>query len=109
MRTAVSQISGTLALLVEALLPGILEAGTQLQVQLTRATRSGVRVEETSSFGGATECFAMETPPRLPADSEEQKKTLVNEQEGNQVVFSAEDAASALQPFRSTSEVHKPY
>ena len=96
---AVSQISATLALLVKALLPGILEAGTLLQVQQTRTPRSGVRVVER---------FALETPPRLSADSEEEKKALVNEQESNQVVNSAEDTPNALQSFRSISERHKP-
>ena len=70
MRTAASQISATLALLVKALHPGVLDAGTPLQVQQTRAPQSGVRVEETSS---ARKRFAMETPPRVPADFEEKK------------------------------------
>ena len=73
-RTAVSPISAALALLAKALHPGILEAGTQLQLQQPRTPESGVRVEETSSFGSAFERFALETPPRLPADSEEEKK-----------------------------------
>ena len=61
-RTTISQISATLALLVKALSPDMLEAGTQVQLQQIRAPQSGVRVEE--SFGSAKERFALETPPR---------------------------------------------
>ena len=81
------------------------ECFTSGPVQLQhRAPQSGVRVEETSS---AIERFSP-GPPKLPADSEEEKKALVK-QESNQVENSAEDAANAMQPFRSTSERHKPY
>ena len=38
--------------------PGILEAGTQFQLQQLQTPPAGVRVEETSSFGGRTERFA---------------------------------------------------
>ena len=108
MRTAVSQICATLALLVKALLPGILESGTQFQLQ-PQAPQAGVRVEETSSVGGPKERFALETPPRLTADSDKEKKSLAKEQENNQVVNSVEEAAKALQPFRSTLDRHQPY
>ena len=43
----------------------------------------------------------MQTPPRLPADSEEEK--------ANQLVNPVEEAANALQPYRSAMERHKPY
>ena len=59
-RTAVSQIAATLALLVKALLPGILESGTLLQLQRYRTPQSGARVEETSSIGGPVERFALD-------------------------------------------------
>ena len=108
MRTAVSQISAILALLVKALHPGILEAGTQFQLQQPQTPQAGVRVEETSSFGGPFQRFVLETPPRLTADSEEEKKSIANEQENNQVVNSFEDAANALQPFQSTLDRHLP-
>ena len=73
MRTAVSQISATLALLVKALPPGMLEAGTPSQLQQTRAPQSGARVEGTSS---AIERFALATSPKLPADSNKENKVL---------------------------------
>ena len=72
-RTVVSQISATLALLVKALAPGILEAGTQFQSQRSQTPQWGVIVEETPCFRGPTERFALETPPKLRADSEEEK------------------------------------
>ena len=47
-RTAVSQISPTLALLVQALPPGILETGIHFQLQQTRTPPQEVRSEDTS-------------------------------------------------------------
>ena len=51
------------------------------------------------ALGCAMERFSLETPPMLPADSQEEKKTLVNEQESNQVVNFAKETANALQLF----------
>ena len=91
--------------------PGRLGSGCTVASAADLGTSVG-RVEETSSFGGAIERFALETwklhpgSRRIPTKS---KEALVKEQESNQVVNSAEDAANAFKPFQITSERHKPY
>ena len=96
-RTAVSQISATLALLVKALPPGILETGTSFSTATDSDASAG------SAFGGHFKLWrpSRALRPRLRADSEEEK--------ANQLVNPVEEAANALQPFRSATERHKPY
>ena len=59
MRTAISQISDTLALLLKTLLPVAVEVGTTVKLPQTLVQQTGVRVEETASCEGPTE-------PRVP-------------------------------------------
>ena len=63
----------------------------------TLPLQTGVRVEETAS------CEA--TPKQLPTVLEEEQDRLGTTPVGN----SAEDVTNALNPFRSTSERHRPY
>ena len=105
MRTAISQISDTLALLLKTLLPVAVEVGTTVKMPQTLALQTGVRVEETASCEGLTESRVPATPKQLPTVPEEEQDLLGTTPVGN----SAEDVTNALNPFRSTSERHRPY
>ena len=71
----------------------------------TLALLTGVRVEETASCEGLTESRVPATPKQLPTVPEEDQDLLGTTPLGN----SAEDVTNALNPFRSTSERHRPY
>ena len=105
MRTAISQISHTLALLLKTLLPVAEEVGTTVKMPQTLALHTGVRVEETASCEGLTESRVPATPKQLPTVPEEDQDLLGTTPLGN----SAEDVTNALNPFRSTSERQRPY
>ena len=62
MRTAISQISDTLALLLKTLPPVAVEVGTTVKMPQTLALQTGARVEETASCEGLTESRVPATP-----------------------------------------------
>ena len=105
MRTAIAQSSDTLALLLKTLPPVAVEVGTTVKLPQTLAQQTGVRVEETASCEGPTEPRVPRTPKQLPTVPEEEQDLLGTTPVGN----SAEDVTNALNPFRSTSERHRPY
>ena len=105
MRTAISQISDTLALLLKTFHPVAVEVGTTVKMPQTLALQTGVHVEETASCEGLTESRVPATPKQLPTVPEEEQDLLGTTPVGN----SAEDVTNALNPFRSTSERHRPY
>ena len=105
MRTAISQISDTLALLLKTLPPAAVEVGTTVKMPQTLALQTGVRVEETASCEGLTESRVPATPKQLPTVPEEDQDLLGTTPLGNSV----EDVTNAQNPFRSTSERHRPY
>ena len=105
MRTAISQISDTLALLLKTLHPVAVEVNTTVKLPQTLALQTGVRVQETASCEGLTESRVPATPKQLPTVPEEEQDLLGTTPFGN----SAEDVTNALNPLRSTSERHRPY
>ena len=74
-RTAISQNSTTLALLEKAFHPGTYTVANETDSGRACMWRN----------------FQLKTPHRLPADSEEETKTLENKLESNHVVISAQD------------------
>ena len=105
MRTAISQISDTLALLLKALPHVAVEFSTTVKLPQTLTIQPAVRVEETASCEGPTEPRVPGTPKQLPTVPEEEQDPLGMTPVGN----SAEDVTNALNPFRCISERHRPY
>ena len=91
--------------LLKTLLLVAVEVGTTVKLPQTLALQTGVRVEETASCEGLTESRVPATPKQLPTVPEEEQDLLGTTPVGN----SAEDVTNALNPFRSTSQRHRPY
>ena len=106
-RTAVSQNSATLALLVtSSSLPGILEAGTHVPIAAVSDTSVGRACGRHFKLRRTYRTLCPGNSTQAPGGFRGREK---DEQENNQAVNFAEEAANALQHFRSASERHKPY